>query len=213
MAPFCSTDCQKECWRIHKLICGAEPDVFRQAPLSSSEMTALDGLRGRRYGGPDGVQFDKYIMSVCWREPSLQTWPGIRALLVAPVTSPPVPVEEGVRETIICYSPGRDDGDWLVELFAMACRHLRGYLYETVWLSYALSLLIERKTTAPIPVRKRWFELLLVHCNRQGDFARAAPVESRIQNRLAGFADDRIREYGVMILSGKFGNLIEGQAG
>jgi hypothetical protein len=101
----------------------------------------------------------------------------------------------------------------LVELFAMACRHLRGYLYETVWLSYALSLLIERKTTAPIPVRKRWFELLLVHCNRQGDFARAAPVESRIQNRLAGFADDRIREYGVMILSGKFGNLIEGQAG
>lgn len=57
--------------------------MFRQAPLSSSEMTALDGLRGRRYGGPDGVQFDKYIMSVCWREPSLQTWPVSTTVLLA----------------------------------------------------------------------------------------------------------------------------------
>lgn len=46
-------------------------------------MTALDGLRGRRYGGPDGVQFDKYIMSVCWREPSLQTWPVSTTVLLA----------------------------------------------------------------------------------------------------------------------------------
>lgn len=174
-------------------------------------------------------------------------------MLVAPVTNPPVPVADGIRETVICYArshlslhahyppgmcgeriwhfassalltcmfevmphrpqAGRDEGDWVVDLFRIASRQLRGYLYETIWLSYALSLLIERKTTAPVPVRKRWFELLLVHCHRQGGLARAAPVEPAVQKTLGRFADDRIREYSVMILRGKFGNLIEGQAG
>ncbi|GAA5991604.1 hypothetical protein JCM10908_005785 [Rhodotorula pacifica] len=104
IVPFCSAECQKLCWRVHKPICGADPAVFRQAPLTTREINALDGLKDRLYGGPTGIPFYTYVKGLCSREFSLHTWPAMRAFLVAPVNAPTVTVSDGVREMLICYA-------------------------------------------------------------------------------------------------------------
>lgn len=60
---------------MHKRNCGAEPDVFRQAPLSPKEIIALDGLKDRPYeADSEGKTFEGVAQDICEPEPSLQTW-------------------------------------------------------------------------------------------------------------------------------------------
>lgn len=101
---------------------------------------------------------------------------------------------------------GRDESEWTFALVDESCRRLRGYLDEAIWSAFALSLIIEQKTTASVPARKRWYQLLQLHCVRQGNAARAADIEpADIRDTLAGYADDRIREYDTRKVSGGLG--------
>lgn len=102
---------------------------------------------------------------------------------------------------------GRENSKWLTDIAAEACRSLHGYLYESIWSAYALRLLVEQRASAPIPVRSRWFKLLVFHTLRQGQLARDAHVDAAIRSKLDGDATGRVAMYGEMARRGEFGTL------
>ncbi|GAA5864716.1 hypothetical protein JCM3774_006052 [Rhodotorula dairenensis] len=105
---FCSAQCQATLWPVHKVLCQADPTVFRQAPLTKNEMADFEALSTGMYnfleGAPPG--YDAMPLRPLFAATTgVDDWSDTLRLLVSPVTDPtPEDEFDDVREDSIAMA-------------------------------------------------------------------------------------------------------------
>ncbi|GAA5991596.1 hypothetical protein JCM10908_005779 [Rhodotorula pacifica] len=105
---FCGSQCQATLWPVHKKLCTADQSIFRQAPLTKSELVDFNSLADGAYNFHGGAPPEMPPMPLKLTfagATGVEDWSRTLSLLVSPVTDPtPTYDFDDVREDTIAMA-------------------------------------------------------------------------------------------------------------